>query len=93
VHGIWKNHALEELRQDVNAALKTQTMQSPLFARGILERVIDPNAVSLEEAIELIAGLDAEETLQFRLRDSVFAISLGRNHLQSFTREIASTGC
>src|SRR5579883_2091000 len=73
-------------------ASTNQAIQTALFARGILQRVIDPDAVLLQKSIELVAGLDTEKTLQFRFRDSVFAIRLGCNHLQSCTRQVAPAG-
>ena len=66
------------------------SFQAAALALSILQRVLDPDVMSLQKAVELIAGFDAEKLLQLRLGEPVVPVLFSQKRLPCPARQIPS---
>jgi hypothetical protein len=67
-------------------------LQALALAFGVFQCVLDPHIMSFQELVELEAGLNSEEPLQFRLGETVMFVLLGRQSLQRAARQVTARG-
>jgi hypothetical protein len=62
-------------------------LQALDFAFSVFPCVLDPYVMGLQEAVELVAGFDAEQFLEFGLRYTIMLVPFGRVGFQNLARQ------
>jgi hypothetical protein len=72
----------------IGGASEAETTQTDSLALQIFNRILDPDVMCVEETVNLIAGLKAEQSSEIRFGEMAVLVLFRNQRFQSATRQV-----